>query len=221
MAAGWAVGFVRSSEFVQVAVQRDVLQPELHYLACGVSGQFRVTDRSEEFDGGCSAVYFQRFLPSLGFEPFSFPFLLKLFPSVVHLMLTYGEHTLSSEWHTDANITQWCEVLRSFNNVKTLHVPNGLTKGLSGSLAVHDGLGESPMELLPELEELRYDASGSVGWAFEQFLDVRRKGGRPFTLVPIIPTRGDTSSRMRALSAPQPVRAVRRRSLLKAQPGLE
>jgi len=100
-------------------------------------------------------------------------------------MLTYGEHTLSSEWHTDANITQWCEVLRSFNNVKTLHVPNGLTKGLSGSLAVHDGLGESPMELLPELEELRYDASGSVGWAFEQFLDVRRKGGRPFTLVPI------------------------------------
>ena len=137
-----------------------------------------------------------------------------LFPSVVDLMLAYEEHTLSSEWHTNANIMQWGEVLRSFNNVNTLHVPNGLIKELSGSLTAHDGLRESPMELLPELEELRYDAGGGVSGAFVAFLDVRRKAGRPFTLVPI---KRDTIPQNRGHSDLAGLWSSTRR----AQPGVE
>jgi hypothetical protein len=67
--------------------------------------------------------------------------------------------------------------------VKTLHVPNRLIKELSGSLQVQDG--ESPMDLLPELEELRYDAGRGLSDAFVPFLDLRRNADRPFVLVPI------------------------------------
>jgi hypothetical protein len=115
-----------------------------------------------------------------------------LFPSVVNLTLTCGERTLPSEWHTDdADSTQWREVLKSFNNVRTLHVPEGLIKELSGSLQMHDG--ESPMELLPELEELRCNTGRGPSNAFVPFLDLRRNAGRPFVLVPIPPPRIQTT----------------------------
>jgi hypothetical protein len=62
-------------------------------------------------------------------------------------------------------------------------VPNSLIEEPSGSLQVQDG--ESPMELLPELEELRYDAGRGLSDAFVPFLDLRRNADRPFVLVPI------------------------------------
>ena len=108
-----------------------------------------------------------------------------LFPSVVDLTLTCGERTQPSEWHTDADSIQWRAVLRSFNNVRTLYVSNGLIEELSGSLQVEDG--ESPMDLLPELEELQYDAGRGLSRidAFVPFLDLRRNADHPFVLVPL------------------------------------
>jgi len=108
-----------------------------------------------------------------------------VFSTVVNLSLYLGywEHPSSPEWHNEADCTHWREVLRSFNNVKTLHVQNGLLRELSRCLQLQDG--ESPMELLPELKELLYDAGGDISDTFVPLLDVRRNAGRPFTLVPI------------------------------------
>jgi hypothetical protein len=107
-----------------------------------------------------------------------------VFSTVVDLSLHLDyQFTPSPERHNEADRTHWREVLRSFNNVKTLHVPNGLLGDLSRSIQLRDG--ESPMELLPELKELRYDAGSVDDDAFVPFLDVRRNAGHPFTLAPI------------------------------------
>jgi len=42
--------------------------------------------------------------------------------------------------------------------------------------------GESPMELLPKLNKLTYEASGDPGGAFTAFIDARRDAGHPVTL---------------------------------------
>jgi len=109
-----------------------------------------------------------------------------VFSTVVDLSLRLDnwKRTSSPEWHNEADRTLWHEVLRSFNNVKSLHVQHGLLEELSRSLQLQDG--ESPVELLPELKELRYDAGSDIsGDAFVSFLDGCRNAGRPFTLVPI------------------------------------
>jgi len=113
----------------------------------------------------------------------------QVFSTVVSLSLYLDnwERTSSPEWHNEVDRTHWRGVLRSFNNVKTLHVQHGLLEELSRTLQLQDG--ESPMELLPELKELRYDAGSDISGAFVPFLDVRRHAGRPFTLVPILKPR--------------------------------
>ena len=113
-----------------------------------------------------------------------------VFSTVVNLTLTYQEHTLSSELHKEADRTQWREVLRSFNNVETLCVHEDLVKELSSTLQVHDG--ESPMELLPELKDLRFYDRIDIHRAFMPFLDARRNAGRPFQVTTLVrnPTPG-------------------------------
>ncbi len=80
-----------------------------------------------------------------------FNILSPLLSAVVDLSLVYGEHTLSSEGHNQADRTQWCKLLGSFRNVKTLRVHQGLVVAVSWSLQLD---GEPPLELLPELNEL-------------------------------------------------------------------
>jgi len=77
---------------------------------------------------------------------------------------------------------RWREFLRSFDNVKTLRVPRGLVRDLSRSLKPDNE--ETPMELLPRLEELFIVYSGSDHDAdeFTAFLDARQDAGRPISL---------------------------------------
>jgi hypothetical protein len=75
--------------------------------------------------------------------------------------------------------------LRSFSNVKTLRVDDGLVEELSGCLRLDDG--EPPLELLPELRKLTYAGSGETRDAFTSFIDTRQKAGHPVTLIPLIP----------------------------------
>jgi len=110
--------------------------------------------------------------------------LCPIFSTVVNLTLTYQRHTLSLDFHNEANHTHWRDVLRSFNNVETLCVHEDLVKELSGSLQVQDG--ESPMELLPELKELQYYDRIDIHDAFMPFLDARRTAGRPFQITPLV-----------------------------------
>jgi hypothetical protein len=106
----------------------------------------------------------------------------QIFSTVEHLTL---EHQDSSEEHNGADRTQWRKLLRSFNNVKTLRIDDGLVKELSRSLRSDDGELPLRMELLPELQELTYSGSGDAGDApaFTSFINARQNAGRPVTLV--------------------------------------
>ena len=77
-----------------------------------------------------------------------------------HLTLLHEVHSRSSEEHNEVNRTEWRKLLRSFSNVKTLRVDDGLVKELSRCLRPEDG--ELPLELLPKLQELAYFGSDNT-----------------------------------------------------------
>ncbi|KAF8468668.1 hypothetical protein DFH94DRAFT_775105 [Russula ochroleuca] len=103
-----------------------------------------------------------------------------VFSAVEHLTLTYDRHLISSEWNNEAERTQWRDLLGLFVNAKTLFVDGEFVGQLSHAL--HPGEGESPTELLPELQELSYSATASSLNVFTPFADARQKAGRPVTM---------------------------------------
>jgi hypothetical protein len=107
--------------------------------------------------------------------------LSQLSSAVEHLTLEHEVHSLSSEEHSEVDRTEWHKLLRSFRNVKTLWIGNGLVGQLSCCLELEDG--ELPLELLPELQELTYSGSGDAGNGFTSFIDTRQSGDRAITLV--------------------------------------
>ena len=100
--------------------------------------------------------------------------------AVEHLTFDHRVHSRSSEEHNEVDPTEWRQLLRSFSNVKTLRVNDGLVRKLSYCLQLDDG--ELPLELLPELQELTYSGIGHLDDAFTQFIDARKNAGRPVTL---------------------------------------
>ena len=101
-----------------------------------------------------------------------------VFSAVEQLILAYNRHNVSSEWNNEADRARWRELLGSFGNVKTLRVEYGLVEQVDRAL--QPGEGESPTELLPELQELSY--RGTLR-AFTLFVEARQNAGRPVTLV--------------------------------------
>ncbi|KAH9983236.1 hypothetical protein BJV74DRAFT_851243 [Russula compacta] len=109
-----------------------------------------------------------------------------VFSSVEHLALEYtnsNSNSMSLEWTDDADRSQWRELLRSFSNLKVLHVPEELIRVLSCSLEPEDEDEESPMEILPELKELSYSGSSDGGDALTRFIVSRQDAGHPVALV--------------------------------------
>ena len=107
-----------------------------------------------------------------------------LLSGVEHLTLSdsYEVHSRLSEEHHEVDRTEWCKLLRSFSNVKTLRVHRGLVGELSRCLRLDDG--EHPLELLPEVQELTYPGgSSNADGAFTPFIDARQSVGRPVTLI--------------------------------------
>jgi hypothetical protein len=88
-------------------------------------------------------------------------------------------HVELSESPNEVNRTQWRELFKPFNNVKTLLVPSTLARGLAHSLC--SKAGESPMELLPNLLELRCPGGSVI--AFYSFIFARKVAGHPVRLV--------------------------------------
>lgn len=103
-----------------------------------------------------------------------------VFSAVEHLTLEYKRHLISLEWKNEADRAQWRELLGAFDNVKTLLVDAELVEQISHSLRPGDG--ESPTDLLPELQELSYPAR-SPEKAFTPFVDARQKADRPVTVI--------------------------------------
>jgi len=100
--------------------------------------------------------------------------------SNVNLILEYESDSAPSESHNQADRTQWREILGSFENVNTLHVPNGLIGEVSRSLQAANG--ESLMDVLPQLRKLSYSGSRGAGDKLMPFVKARRKAGHPITL---------------------------------------
>ncbi len=106
--------------------------------------------------------------------------LSQIFSTVEHLTL-YLVHSQSSEEHNEVNHTEWRKLLRSFGNVKTIFIDDGLVGELSRCLRLEDG--EHPLELLPELQELTLEFGSNADVAFTPFINARRNAGRPVTLI--------------------------------------
>ncbi|KAH9955676.1 hypothetical protein BC827DRAFT_830422 [Russula dissimulans] len=106
--------------------------------------------------------------------------------NALHAVFSRVRH-LTLECHTlfqppdGVHRAQWRDLLMSFRNVKTLQMDFALVNELSRSLQSHER--ESPLQLLPELEELSYYALGDIDDAFTAFIDARRISGHPVTLV--------------------------------------
>jgi hypothetical protein len=102
----------------------------------------------------------------------------QIFSTVERLTLKRGG---ASDNRDEADRTKWRKLLRSFSNVKTLCVNDGLVKEISRCLRLDDG--ERPLELLPELQELLYHGrEGDTADALTSFIDTRRNAGNPVTL---------------------------------------
>jgi hypothetical protein len=101
--------------------------------------------------------------------------------SVENLTLGHRIHSQSSKEYNETDPTEWRKLLRSFGNVKTLRIAEGLVEELSRCLELDDG--ELPLELLPELQELTYFGSGKTGDTFTSFIDARQGAGRSITLI--------------------------------------
>jgi hypothetical protein len=101
------------------------------------------------------------------------------------LTVSHIEHSRSSEWHNEVDRTQWRQLLRPFSNLKTLHVQNELVGKLARSLQADDG--ESPLEILPNLKEVRYSGEDDTRDAFTQFINERRAAGYPVNLSTVDP----------------------------------
>ena len=107
--------------------------------------------------------------------------LSRMFSAVEHIALEHEEHSQSSEEHDAVDRSEWHKPLRSFSNVKTLRVDDGLSEQLSRCLQSDNG--GLPWDLLPELQELTYTGNSNVGDFFTSFIDARQDTGRPVTLV--------------------------------------
>jgi len=106
----------------------------------------------------------------------------RLFSEVVNLTLDYRGHTSSSDWHNEADGTQWRELLGSFRNVKILRVHGGLVGELSRSLQ-SDGEPSPSLEVLPELKELVCPAGYVDDKTFAPFIHEREVAGQPVRLI--------------------------------------
>jgi hypothetical protein len=105
----------------------------------------------------------------------------QIFSAVEILFLQHTVPIWSSEEHNEVNRTEWRNLFRPFGNVKTLWIENGFVRDLSRCLELEDG--ELPLELLPELQELKYYGNDDTGDAFASFIDARRNSSCPVTLV--------------------------------------
>ena len=107
--------------------------------------------------------------------------LSQTFSAVEHLTLEHEVHDWPSEVQNKVDHIEWCKLLDSFSNVKTLRIDIGLVEELSCCLQSDER--KLPLVLLPELQELTYSESSNTGDAFTSFIETRQNAGRPVTLV--------------------------------------
>lgn len=93
--------------------------------------------------------------------------------------ITYSTWPVPHE-SDELGATAWRELLKPFNNVKTLFVPYYLVQRVSDSLRIY--AKEPSIGLLPELLEISHSATSLADDVFAEFIEARRIAGRPVTL---------------------------------------
>ena len=113
----------------------------------------------------------------------------KVFTAVEHLAFIHNRDLPSRNYNYDVARTEWRTIIRSLINVKTLNVDSMLITDLYRCLRLDDG--EDPLELLPELQELRCPRLNhrNLG-ALPSFIDARQDAGRPVTVIVYGPKQG-------------------------------
>ena len=109
-----------------------------------------------------------------------------VFSPVECLILRYEGHSIPSGWNSEADPTEWREFLKTFNNLKALYMSYEFVRQLSRSLGPDEG--ESPTDLLPELQDLGYftidDSRDNT--LFVEFVHARRNAGRPVSVYEVV-----------------------------------
>jgi hypothetical protein len=95
-------------------------------------------------------------------------------------MFSYQEYSRSSAWYSNVDRRQWRELLRPFANAKTIRVQGYLVDKIFRSLLSDDG--GTPLELLPNLEEVECSEGSDAQDALTTFLNERQVVGHPVSL---------------------------------------
>lgn len=104
-----------------------------------------------------------------------------IFLPVGSLILGYDGNLIPPEWDNEADPSRWCELFRTFGNLKTLYIDKELVGQISRFLQPDEG--ESPTDLVPELRELWYAATeDSDSGFFNKFVNARQNAGRPIAV---------------------------------------
>jgi len=110
-----------------------------------------------------------------------FSALSPIFSTVVELTLDYEAYVpLSSSWDNPTHRADWRKLLGSFRNVKTVRVHPNLVEVLASSLKSY---GESPLEVLPRLEELVCPKGSRSNETVAIFIREREVAGQSVTLI--------------------------------------
>jgi hypothetical protein len=116
---------------------------------------------------------------------------VKILDALSPILSVVGKVILSSVYrapyppmrHDHNYRTQWRDLLRLFNNAKALHVHDDLVEQVSESLRSKDG--ESPLELLPNLEDVVYSGGRDSRYLFSLFVNERQGAGHTVDLNPV------------------------------------
>jgi hypothetical protein len=167
----------RLQEFMAAAENLRFSRANLRFLDNSISASVYPHDSTQvgsfSMDIACAQIDWQ-----VSFAAQIFRSLNTVFSGVERLTLEFHSGFKSNN---DVDRTQWRELLRSFSNVKVLRFSGYHAKHISRSLEV--GEGESPLELLPELKELRFSPPSFDFTTFDAFIDARQNAGRPVTLL--------------------------------------
>jgi len=114
-----------------------------------------------------------------------------LFSSVIYLTLTCKDYHFLPELQDKVKPTDWCVLLRSFNNMKILFIAKGVIEKLSRSLQFNDG--DPPNALLPELKRIIFSPPNDNVDSFTGFINTRQHSGHPIILAHYQDTESDPS----------------------------
>ena len=171
--------FIRASEnlrFSAVRLSFGALNVYLHGVTRREGVTHREWDTSLMLGTNCKHLDLQ-----VAYVMQFFGTLSPMISIVEQVTVNYEKHIYSSQSHNNVDRRQWRDLLRPFTNAKTIHVQDGLVSKIFGSLPSDDG--ESPLELLPNLEEVGYlGGTDAARDAFTTFLNERQVAGHPVSL---------------------------------------